>query len=157
MKAIYLAGAITGESYGGATDWREYVRTKLSPGIVGLSPLRSKAYLEGEKAIGDCYDTQNGVSTPLSTSRGIMTRDYFDCQNCDVILANLLNTKIVSIGTVMECAWAYAFDKPLIMVMEEENNLHEHAMLREATGFRVSTIDDAILIANSILTDYEGK
>jgi nucleoside 2-deoxyribosyltransferase len=86
-----------------------------------------------------------------------MTRDYFDCQNCDVILANLLSTKIVSIGTVMECAWAYAFNKPLIMVMEEEGNLHEHAMLREATGFRVSTIDDAILIANSILTDYEGK
>lgn len=157
MKSVYLAGAITGESYGDATDWREYVRPRLSNGIVGLSPLRCKNYLEGEKKIGDCYDTQNGVSTPLSTSRGIMTRDYFDCQNCDVVLANLLDTKIVSIGTVMECAWAFAFNKPLIMVMEEEGNLHEHAMLREATGFRVTTIDDAITIVNSILTDYEGK
>ena len=157
MRSVYLAGAITGESYGGATDWREYVRTRLSPGIVGLSPLRAKTYLEGEKAIGDCYDTQNGMSTPLSTSRGIMTRDYFDCRNCDIMLANLLETKIVSIGTVMECAWAYAFDKPLIIVMEEEGNLHEHAMIREATGFRVNTIDKAIDVANSILTDYTGK
>lgn len=157
MRSVYLAGAITGKSFGDATDWREYVRTRLSPGIVGLSPLRTKSYLENETVIGDCYDTQNGVSTPLSTSRGIMTRDFFDCQNCDVVLANLLETKIVSIGTVMECAWAYAFNKPLIIVMEEEGNLHEHAMIREATGFRVTTVDDAILIANSILTDYEGK
>jgi hypothetical protein len=57
----------------------------------------------------------------------------------------------------MECAWAYAFDKPLIVVMEDEGNLHEHAMIREATGFRVNTIDKAIDVANSILTDYTGK
>ncbi len=151
--SCYLAGAITGESYGGATDWREYVRSKLSPGIVGLSPLRAKTYLEGEKAIGDCYDSQNGVETPLSTSRGIMTRDFFDCRNCDIVIANLLNTKIVSIGTVMEIAWAYALQKPLILVLDD-NNLHEHSMIREATGFRVSTIDEAINIANAILTDY---
>jgi nucleoside 2-deoxyribosyltransferase len=156
MRSIYLAGAITGESFGNATDWREYVRTKLSPGIVGLSPLRAKAYLKSETEIGDCYDSQNGVATPLSTSRGIMTRDFFDCQKCDVILANLLGTEKVSIGTVMEIAWSFAFKKPLILVLED-NNIHEHAMIREATGFRVSTIDDAILIANSILTDYEGK
>ena len=157
MKAIYLAGAITGESYGDATDWREYVRTRLSPGIVGLSPLRAKAYLENETVIGDCYDSQNGVATPLSTSRGIMTRDFFDCQNCDIMLANLLGTEKVSIGTVMEIAWAHAFNKPLILVLEDNNNIHEHAMIREATGFRVSTVDEAILIANSILTDYEEK
>ncbi len=152
--SCYLAGAITGESYGNATDWREYVRARLSDGIVGLSPLRAKAYLENETAIGDSYDAQNGVSTPLSTSRGIMTRDFFDCQTCDIVIANLLGTKIVSIGTVMEIAWAYALKKPLIIVMEEEGNLHEHSMIREATGFRVSTIDEAILIANAILTDY---
>jgi nucleoside 2-deoxyribosyltransferase len=156
MRAIYLAGAITGESFGDATDWREYVRTKLSPGIVGLSPLRAKDYLENEKAIGDSYDSQNGVETPLSTSRGIMTRDFFDCQNCDIVLANLLGTQKVSIGTVMEIAWAYAFNKPLILVLEDDN-IHEHAMIREATGFRVNTIDDAVSIANAILTDYEGK
>lgn len=156
MRSIYLAGAITGESFGDATDWREYVRTKLSPGLVGLSPLRAKAYLGSETVIGDCYDSQNGVATPLSTSRGIMTRDFFDCQNCDIVLANLLGTEKVSIGTVMEIAWAYAFNKPLILVLED-NNIHEHAMIREATGFRVSTIDDAILIANAILTDYVGK
>lgn len=164
----YLAGAITGESFGSATNWREYVKNKLNPGIAGLSPLRAKDYLAKEEAIGDSYETQNGIETPLSTSRGIMTRDFFDCQNCDVMIAYLKGTKKVSIGTVMEIAWAYAFNKPLILVMEaatsestgfvaSEGNIHEHSMIREATGYRVDTIDKAILIVNAILTDYVGK
>jgi nucleoside 2-deoxyribosyltransferase len=157
MRSIYLAGAITGESYEGATDWREHVREQLSPGIVGLSPLRAKEYLASELAIGDCYDSQNGLETPLSTSRGIMTRDHFDVLNCDIIMANLLGAKIVSIGTVMEIAWAYAYKKPLILVVEPENPHHEHCMIREATGFRVPTLDEGINIANSILTDYVAK
>ncbi len=163
MKTVYLAGAITGESFGGATDWREYVKTKLNPGIAGLSPLRAKDYLENETEIGDSYE-----DIPLSSSRGIMTRDFFDCQNCNIILANLLGTKKVSIGTVMEIAWAYALNKPLILVMEpaeseatgftaSEGNIHEHAMIREATGYRVDTVDKAIFIANAILTDYTSK
>jgi nucleoside 2-deoxyribosyltransferase len=86
-----------------------------------------------------------------------MTRDFFDCQTCDIVMANLLETEIVSIGTVMEIAWAFALNKPLIVVMEKEGNLHEHSMIREATGFRVDTIDEAILIANAILTDYVEK
>ncbi len=152
MRTVYLAGAITGESFAGATDWREYVKTKLNPGIAGLSPLRAKDYLKSETEIGDSYE-----DTPLSSSRGIMTRDFFDCQNCDIVLANLLDTKKVSIGTVMEIAWAYAFNKPLILVLEHEGNVHEHAMIREATGFRVDTVDKAISVANAVLTDYAGK
>ena len=165
MKTAYLAGAITGESFAGATDWREYVKTNLNPGIAGLSPLRAKDYLAQEKEIGDSYED---FDMPLSSSRAIMTRDFFDCQNCDIVLANLLGTKKVSIGTVMEIAWAYAFNKPLILVIEpavsestgftaSEGNIHEHAMIREATGFRVDTIDKAIFIANAVLTDYVGK
>ncbi len=144
MKTVYLAGAITGESFGDATDWREYVKTRLNPGIAGLSPLRAKDYLENENSIGDSYE---GVV--LSCARGIMTRDFFDCQNCDVVLANLKGTEKVSIGTVMEIAWAYAFNKPLILVLEPAASV--------ATGFRVETIDEAIFVANAILTDYVGK
>ena len=163
MRTVYLAGAITGESFGSATDWREYVKTKLNPGISGLSPLRAKDYLASEEAIGDSYE-----DIPLSSSRGIMTRDFFDVQNCDIVMAYLKGTKKVSIGTVMEIAWAYALNKPLILVMEtavseatgftaSEGNIHEHAMIREATGYRVDTVDKAIFIANAILTDYESK
>jgi nucleoside 2-deoxyribosyltransferase len=159
MKTIYLAGPITGESWEGATDWRDYVQQRLNPGIRGLSPLRAKDYLAKEQSIGDSYE-----AIPLSASRGIMTRDFFDCQNCDIILAYLKEAQNVSIGTVIEIAWSYAFRKPLIAVIEpsvfengelkEKGNIHDHAMLREAISYRVEELDTAIFIANAILTDY---
>ena len=156
MESVYLAGAITGWGYGDATNWREHVRANLNPGIVGLSPLRAKEYLKNETAIGDSYEQMEGHDTPLSSSRGIMTRDFYDCRKCDMVMANLLGTETVSIGTVMEIAWAYALNKPLVLVLED-NNIHEHSMIREATGFRVKTIDEAISIVNAVLTDYTGK
>jgi hypothetical protein len=35
-----------------------------------------------------------------------MTRDRFDATRCDVLLVNLLGAERVSIGTMMEVAWA---------------------------------------------------
>ncbi len=162
-KTVYLAGPITGETFEGCTDWREFARKSLAPGICGLSPLRAKDYLAGENKIGDSYE---GLA--LSSARGIMTRDYFDVQNCDIVIANVKGASSVSIGTVMEIAWAKAFDKPLILVIEpsefeatgnlrSRGNIHEHAMIREATGFRVETLEEAVLVANAILADYERE
>ncbi|GAG68694.1 unnamed protein product [marine sediment metagenome] len=124
---VYLAGPISGCSYDGCTDWREYVMRALPDGITGLSPMRSKQYLIGETTVADQYDAK-----VLSTQRGIFARDSWDCRRCDAILVNLLGAEKVSIGTVMEIAWAHAFNKPVVLVMEEEDNLHEHSMLREA-------------------------
>jgi len=75
MKTVYLAGAITGESFGTSNSWRDYVKNKLNKGISGLSPLRAKDYLKNETDIGDSYE-----NIPLSSSRGIMTRDFFEVQ-----------------------------------------------------------------------------
>lgn len=162
MRTIYLAGPITGESFSGCTSWREYAKKLLNPGIIGLSPLRGKEYLANEANIGDSYE-----DIPLSSSRGIITRDFFDVQNCDMVLAYLKGAKRASLGTVMEIAWAYAFRKPLITVIEPSvfeatgtlasaGNVHEHAMIREATSYRVDELEKAIAIANAVLTDYVG-
>ncbi len=142
---VYLAGPITGESYGEATDWREYAKTKLDPSIAGMSPLRGKTYLSQVDCIQDTYE-----DIALSSGKGITARDLFDCQRCDLLLANLTGAKIVSIGTVLEIAWGRAYNKPVIVVMDEKN-IHWHAMIRESAGFVVSTLDEAIHIANCVL------
>ena len=148
---VYLAGAITGESFKGATDWREYARKNFEPGILGVSPLRrTESYLGNETEIKLSYE-----GTPLSGSRAIMTGDYFDVQRCHVLLANLKDAKRISVGTVMEIAWAKAFQKPLILVAEE-GNLHEHPMIHEATGYRVSELDEGIHIVNVLLSGYSA-
>lgn len=138
---VYLAGPITGCSYDGCTDWRELAMKKFPEGVVGLSPMRSKEYLIGKTTVADQYDEK-----VLSTQRGIFARDSWDCRRCDAILINMLGAETVSIGTVMEIAWAHAFNKPVVLVMEKEGNIHEHSMLREACPWRVETLDEGIAV-----------
>jgi hypothetical protein len=74
-----------------------------------------------------------------------------DVMRCDAILVNFLGATKVSIGSVLEIAWADAWRKPIIIVMEKEN-IHSHAMIREMAGFITSSLDEAITIATAILS-----
>lgn len=148
MKTVYLAGPISGLSFDGATDWREEAIKYLKRfDIKGLSPLRGKEYLKKEKEIKDSYE-----NTALSSSRGIYTRDRYDCMTCNVILVNLLGAKRVSIGTVMEMAWTDSIKTPIVAIMEKEGNPHDHAMVKEAIGFRVETLKEGLDIVTTILS-----
>lgn len=143
----YLAGPISGTSYDECVDWREHAVEELARhGILGMSPMRGKAYLKGLQQIGDSYP-----GTSMSSTRGIMTRDFFDCTRADVLIVNLLGAKKVSIGTVMEIAWAWQARIPVIVAMENEGNLHDHGMISEAIGFRVQTLEEALQVAVAVL------
>lgn len=123
-RKVYLAGPITGSTYEGATEWRDVVKLKLDQlGLVGFSPMRGKDYLLKEKEIKDNYDAYF-----LSTITAINIRDYNDCRTSGALLVNLLGSTKVSIGTVMEIAWARAFNVPVVIVIEEKN-VHQHGML----------------------------
>jgi nucleoside 2-deoxyribosyltransferase len=145
---IYLAGPITGTTYSGCTDWRQEVLEKLPRGLIGISPMRYKKYLDGGAEFGDIGDSY--PETILSCQRGIFARDHWDCQRCDAILVNLKGAAKVSIGTVMEIAWGVAYNKPIVLLMEPEVNIHEHSMIREACPFRVATMEDAIGTLNAL-------
>jgi nucleoside 2-deoxyribosyltransferase len=146
MYIAYLAGPITGLSFDGAVDWREFFINALSPEIQGMSPLRGKDYLQNSGEIAPVYP-----SIPLSCSRGIMTRDFNDCKRCDILVVNFLGAKKISIGTVMELAWAYAFRIPTIVIIEKEGNPHDHPMVQEAIGYRVTSIEEAVVLTKSVL------
>lgn len=156
MKLVYLAGPITGLSFQGCTDWREYAKKELAQaGIDGLSPMRAKDYLNREVIIQDDYDARvdiHPLAAVLSSSRGITTRDHWDCSRCDVILVNFLGAKAVSIGTVMEIAWGRAYNKPVVVAIEKEGNPHDHSMVRECIGFRVETLEAGLSVAKAILS-----
>lgn len=145
---IYLAGPITGLSYDGATDWREETIRAFENEITCFSPLRAKTYLAGLKNIPDSGTIYSPF--PLSSQRGIFCRDSFDVNRCDLLLVNLLGADRVSIGTVMEIAWAAQLRKPIVAAMED-NNIHNHAMIREAMPFIVPTLDDALHLTRCIL------
>lgn len=144
---VYLAGPISGLSYNNSTEWREDVQKQLvDSGIDCYSPLRGKSYLKQETNISDSYE-----DSVLSSQKGIFNRDSYDCQHCDLIFVNLLNTERVSIGTVMEIAWGWAFRKPIVLIIEKEGNLHNHSMVREASSFIVNNVEDAVWITKTVL------
>ena len=144
--SVYLAGPITGATYGECTDWRGYVTTELEPDIISFSPMRHKSYLSGETQIGDSYE-----HTVLSSQRGIFARDSYDCSKVDMVFVNLLGATRVSIGTVMEIAWAWSYRKPIILVMEDTGNIHEHSMLKEACPFRVTSLKEGVNTVKALL------
>jgi nucleoside 2-deoxyribosyltransferase len=139
---VYLAGPIRGLQYNKSETWRDHTKNVLkvlAPNIHCYSPLRAKNFLDDGRII----DTSYPELGPLASARGIMSRDHFDCQTADAIFCNLMDTDLISVGTVMEIAWAFAYRKPLICCMEKDN-LHEHPMIEEAINFRCSGINEGI-------------
>lgn len=150
----YLAGPITGKTFGDATEWREYVAMRLAGyGIEALSPMRGKDFIlkriGTEKVLDQTYDA------PMSKQKAILNRDRWDVMNADVVLFNLLPYAVTengctkaSIGTCVEFGWADAFRKLCVVVLDETDaqNPHNHAFLKEIAAFVVPTVDDAIEI-----------
>lgn len=150
MISVYLAGPITGLTYGEATDWRQYALGYLgSHGVEALSPMRGKDFILkriGEREVlGQTYE-----DTPLSTQRGIVARDRWDVARADVVLFNLLGAKNVSIGTMVEYGWADAHRKIVVTVMEPTGNPHDHAFVREMSPYRVASLAEALDIIVAI-------
>jgi len=129
-KTVYLAGTISGLTYSEATSWRDKVTIELREvGIRALSPIRNKVYIremQGDRIdqASPATETQEDIASyvkAMSNQRGITTRDRFDCMNCTVLFVNLLGAKKLSIGTIMEIAWADSKRRPIVLVMEEES------------------------------------
>lgn len=142
---VYLAGPITGLSYGGATDWRESVSKELWPEVVGVSPMRGKDYLKMIPTIGGTSSEAYTRMSVISHPKGVITRDRWDVATCDAVLMNLLGAERVSIGTMIEAGWADAHRKPVIVVREEKN-IHSHMMLDEIAGYTVDNLEEAVHI-----------
>ncbi len=142
---VYLAGAITGCSYNEATDWRETFPKLVGDSVICLSPMRGKAYLSGIPSLKDDYEDL------LAGQRGIWSRDHYDVHQCNCLVANLLGSVRVSIGTMFELAWASERRIPVVAIMESKDNLHDHPFVREATNFRVTSLDEAAETVRLIL------
>jgi len=139
---VYLAGAITGQSEGSAKGWREAVTERLKDvGITGYSPMRGTAYVSGTQGLTEKEKTKF-FGQNIDSIVGINVRDYNDCKTSDAILVNLLPATKVSIGTVMEIAWARAFQIPVVIVMNEEN-VHRHGMLMHG-NIVVDNLDEGV-------------
>lgn len=152
MKSVYLAGPISGLTFDAAKAWRDVASRALwESGIAAISPLRFKTFLS-KFGVLDADGRRYENESPLSSQRGITTRDRYDCTRADVVLVNFLGATTVSIGTVIELAWADSKRIPIVCVMED-GNPHDHMMVRELIDFRTSSLAEAIDLCKAILLE----
>jgi nucleoside 2-deoxyribosyltransferase len=150
MATIYLAGPIEGTSYDESINWREEVENKLKDcGIKCLSPMRDHRHLQEENSIK--FKEEHGKENPTATARAITSRDRHDVLSCDAILVSLKGSQKATIGTMIEFGWADMARKPIVMIMEKEGNLHDHPMVNEIASFKVTDLEEGIIVIKSLL------
>lgn len=148
---VYLAGPIAGLTAKEASGWRNDFAEQLEIyNIIGLSPMRGKAHVLADKGV---LTNQGYDESPLSTQKGIVTRDRNDVMNSDLVLFNLRDVNHLSLGTAVEFGWADAFRKPIIAVLDvtDTHNPFTHAFVKELSGFIVPTLEEAIPVIKTVL------
>lgn len=155
-KFIYLAGPIAGCNYGEATEWRGYVKSRLAPNIIGISPMRDKSHLDnGGMISGDAKDYSDQL---LSSQRAIVGRDKYDATHCDGILAYLpreMNERRPSIGTIIEIgAASWGKEIPVVLVTDDTYYAN-HPLMMDCCNWIVPNLDDAVTVVNSVFGAYK--
>ncbi len=148
---VYLSGPILGKTYTEARyGWRQEVADAMSPGIRVLSPMRHEGHLKDHAGvIGD-----NVINAPghfFAGAKIIVEKDMLDIRQCDIMLVNLLGTRKVSIGTMVEIGMARAQDRTIIVVMDE-GNIHDHPFVTETASLVLDNLPDACYAVNSLLS-----
>lgn len=153
FTTVYLAGPIAGCNETEAKDWRQWMRNQLSPmNIQGISPLRC------EPLIGARYKTplEIGYSDPkFGTARAIASKNMTDVKRCDMTLCYMPKHLAFSKGTLVELAWAKAYEKPTVLVTDDEVTA-AHPCVQACAGWVLETLDDAVELIVGILGDYSA-
>lgn len=149
---VYLAGPILDCNKGEANDWRAFVAGRLAPHcITGVSPLRC------EPLIGERYSMAY-PDPKFGTPRAIRSKNFFDVQRCDLTLAFLPTPapgRHQSYGTIAELNWAFALNKPSILVSDDPG-VYEHPVIDGVAGWSLRTLDEAIEVCIGVLSAYVG-
>lgn len=150
LPKIYLCGPITGQSTLGATTWRTEVTAALRGTADCIDPTRdSPEYArQSESAI-----TQPLTVERLRHGKRTVVRNRFDVGRSDILLGCFLGAATVSIGSVGEIFWAEAMGKPVIVVREDEN-IHNHDMLNEIAGWIFTEVSPAIEQIKRLLASH---
>lgn len=134
---VYLSGPMGGCTVEEMTAWRKYVEAKLNSENVSCTlPTRSF--------------TKDHI--PKETDRWINRRDFFDCTRASVVLVNLLGMKSISIGTIMEIAWAYQKHIPVVVVCEFDGP-QNHPMLKDSITQEARDLDEGINFVKELLSE----
>lgn len=144
---VYLAGPISGKGYDEVVEaYKIKSDTLKNMGYEILCPMTGKSYLRNEVNL-----KEKDYTFPVSTNHAIFERDKFFVSSCDIVLADLSNSgDRVSIGTMMELAWASMLGKHTVIILPKEN-IHRHAFVLESADIVFETLEEAYKYLNDLI------
>lgn len=135
---IYIAGSISGKDVEEVKDYFSETTWKFRAlGYETLCPMTGKGKLRTEAK----YRAKD-YRHPIATNKAIIGRDRWMVGQADIIYCNLHGATHVSIGSMMELAWASELHKHIVVVMEEDN-IHQHAFVLQTADIIFSTPEEA--------------
>jgi len=137
---IYLVRPISGCSIQEVIQsYEETAEILNSAGNQTLHAMMGKHHFNETTGIFDV----EGYTHPVSTDRAIIGRDKWMTKKADIVFANFLGAERVSIGSVMELAWAYDHGKHVVLAMEEDN-VHRHAFVMQCADIIYSDYQESL-------------
>ncbi len=144
-KLVYLAGPISDIAKVEGTSWRKHFSGLLKPDIRCLSPTRDEV---------DSTADYPFTMQKLHHGKSSVARDRMDVMRCDLVVANFVGARRISIGSVGEIFWADAYRKPVVLIIEEDKkNPHFHLFILELAAWRFPSLAEAAKKVNLILSD----
>ena len=134
---VYLSGPMGGCTYEEMTGWRHKAANALNSNRVEvIDPTRSFT----------------AKRVPNETERWVNRRDFNDCTKASVVLVNFVGMKKLSIGTIMEIAWAYQKHIPIVAICESDGP-QNHPMLKDSITQEARTLEEGIALVKELLSE----
>lgn len=140
-KTIYTAGPISGHNGNDVLDYFQGTKKKLEEaGFKVLQPMQGKEAMRTEIE----FRAEGYKDIKITSNHAIYTRDQWMVRQSDIIYVNLMNSgERVSIGSMMEMAWASILGKYVIASIPKEN-VHRHAFVLEAASVVFDSHEEAM-------------
>lgn len=137
---IYCAHPMSGLSFGEvAKYYRNTIDLLSSFDYTVLCPMTKKE-MDFDDAL-QIIKPHGGLS-PTLNDKAIFGRDHWMVHQADVVYINFTGTTRISIGCVMELAFARAYKKHTIIVMESDN-IHRHSFVLQCSDIIFEYDDEA--------------
>lgn len=150
---VYVAGPMSQLSWEAMNGWRERIRLAL-PECEIRSPTRGKAWIKREAT----HLTSQAYDRPFGSSKAITRRDHWDVINSHLILVNAYGRPGGGVGrfTIIEMAWGWDHQIPIILIAAKDDDLRQHVAVQEFALEIVETEGAAISLTRALLNLNAG-
>jgi len=149
---IYLAGYISKEKALECMEWRARIKNfyNMKPKWHGAIEFVDPMNGESVASLG-----KEGLTSSFPP-HAIVHRDRSSVKEADLIIANVntFGEERAPIGTICEMAWAFLYEKPIIMITEDPRYIH-HPFTSYFSSAIVKSVDE-LLKGELISQFYKG-